>query len=392
MGEIKISIFRDDLYDNYTYTDAHLYLPVTSAEIQDALEKARVDSEHPDFTIADYECKLDFLNELLPQKASLDELNYLAQRLSGMSDVEKAAFEGAVKMEKETDLAKLINITYNLTGCHVIFGVHNDEKLGKFYVDNEYVTELEEVPEKVLQYIDYQKVGHIYREEEKGVFTKNGYVVQTESDMKVVYDGSNIPKADGNTNYVFNLYLIKGCYEPEKAKGVWLKLPVSEYEIAEALSELGAVSLNECAITHCKSSMPCFEDVFSESEDIEKLNILSNAIYKIADSNMGAKYKAALQYENCTDLDFAIDVAQNLDCYNFYPSLSSPEDYGRQILLNASKFPHDDMAFKLLDFRRYGEAKMKDNGVKSTEYGLVCRNCKEFVFEFSGKSQGQQML
>jgi hypothetical protein len=137
--------------------------------------------------------------------------------------------------------------------------------------------------------------------------------------------------------------------------------------------------------------MPCFDGVFSESEDIEMLNTLSSAISKILDSNMGAKYKAALQYEYCTDLDFAIDIAQNLDCYNFYPELSSPEDYGRQALLKASKLPPDDMAFKLMDFGRYGEVKMKEDGVQSTDYGLICRNGKEFVYEFCQRPGGLRM-
>ncbi|MDJ0305640.1 antirestriction protein ArdA [Dehalobacter sp.] len=391
MSEIKITILRDDLYDNSAYIGAHLCLPATNAEIQDALEKARIDDEHPDFTVVDYACGQDYLNELLPKKASLYELDYLARRLSGLNKVEKAAFEGVAKIEKAPNLPKLINLTYSLAHCHVVFEARNDEQLGKFYVDNGFITELEEVPEKVLQYIDYKKVGRIHREAEKGVFTKTGYVVQSEPDIKVVYDSTNIPKLDDDSGYVFKLYLIEGCFEPEKAKGVWLKLPALEAEIASALSEIGVSSLFDCVFTHCESSMPCFEDVFSESEDLEMLNILSNAISRIIDSNMVTKYKAALQYEYCTDLDLAIDIAQNLDCYSFCPSLSSPEDYGRQVLLKASGFPPDDMAFKLLDFRRYGEAKMKEDGVKSTDYGLICRNGKEFVFEFCTRPQGQQM-
>ena len=382
MSEIKISIFRDDLYNNPTYIGPHLCLPATTAEIQDALEKARIDDEHRDFKVLDYEFKQDYFNELLPQKVSLDELNYFAQRLSGMDNFEKAAYEGVVKMEQEPDLQKLINLTYNLTNCQVVFEADNDEQLGKFYVDNDFIDELTTVSDEVLQYIDYEKVGRIRREAEKGVFTSNGYVVQSESNMEMVYDGTLIPKSDYDSGYVFKLYLIIGCYEPEKAKGVWLKLPASEAEIASTLSELDTSSFDECVFTHYQSSMSCFDDVFSESEDIEMLNTLSNAISKILNSNMGTKYKAALQYEYCTDLDFAIDIAQNLDCYNFYPSLCSPEDYGRQALLEACRLPPDDLAFQLLDFRRYGEAKMKADDVKSTEYGLICRSNKAFVFEF----------
>lgn len=390
MSEIKISIFRDDLYDNPAYVGAHLCLPATNSEIQDAIEKARINNEHPDFIVMDYECEQNFLDELLPKKASLDELNYLARRLSGMNNFEIAVYEGVVKMEKNPDLPKLINLTYNLDDCNVVFEAHNDKQLGKFYVENDFIEELIDVPDEALRYIDYEKVGRIRREAENGIFTKNGYVVQTEPELQIVYDGTNIPKPDEDSGYVFELYLIKACYEPEKAEGVWLKLPATEPEIASVLSKLGA-SLDECVFTHCKSSMSCFTDVFSENEDIEMLNTLSKAISKIISSNMGAKYKAALQYENCTDLDFAVDIANNLDCYNFYPDLSSPKDYGRQVLLEASKLQADDMAFKHLDFSGYGEAKMEADGIKSTDYGLICRNEKEFMFHFYQQPAGQQM-
>lgn len=364
-------------------------MPASFAEVQDVLEKARIDDEHPDFTVIEYECEQDFLNELLPKKPYLNELNYLARQMSGMKDFEKAAFEGVIKMQKEPDISKIINLTYNLAKCHVVFEAHNDEQLGKFYVDNDFITELEEVSKNVLQFIDYEKVGRIRREEEKGVFTKNGYVVQTEPNMKMVYDGTNIPKPDYDNNYVFKLYLVKGCDEPENTDGVWLKLPASEPEIVKALSELGAASFFDCIFTNYENCISSFEDVFSSQEDIEAMNTLSSIVLEIMNNGMGTKYKAALQYEYCTD--FAIDIAKNLDCYNFHPDLSSPEDYGRQVLLEASKLPTDDIAFKLLDFRRYGEAKMKENAVKPTEYGLVSRNDKEFVFEFCRRSQGQQM-
>lgn len=391
MSEIKISIFREDLYDNYAYIGAQLCLPATSAEIQDALERARIDVDHPDFKVLDYELNQGYLNELLPQKVSLDELNYLAQRLCGMNNFEKAAYEGVVKMEQELDIIKLINLTYNLDNCQVVFEANNDQQLGRFYVENDFIDELTTVSDEVLQYIDYEKVGRSRREAEKGVFISNGYVVRDQSDIRIIYDGTNIPKHGEETGYIFELYLIKSCYEPEKAEGVWLKLPAAESEIAIALSNLDA-SIEECIFTHCKSNMSCFNDMFSENEDIEMLNTLSNAISKIIDNNMSAKYKAVLQYEDCTDLGLAIDITQNLDCYSFYPFLSSPEDYGRQLLIDSLKFSLDDVILNHIDLRGYGEDMMKADGVQATDYGLICRNEKEFVFQFCQKLVEQQMI
>ncbi len=392
MSEIKISIFRDDLDNNPSYFGAQLSLPATNIEIQGAFERARISFEYHGFTVKDYDCEQDYLNELLPQKlqkASVNELNYLAKRLSRMDEFEKAAFEGIIKMEKEPDLVRLINLTYNLSECNVASGIQNDEQLGNFYVNNGFIPELEEASEKVLEYIDYEKVGRICREAEKGVYIESGYVVKSETDIKVVYDGTNIPELDDDPECFFKLCK-KGCFEAEKEKGVWLKLPALESKIESALSELSASSLDECIFTNCISNIPPLDDVFSATGDIGKLNKLSNAVTKIINNNMASNYKAALEYEGCTDLDFAIDIAQNLNCYDFYPSFCSPDDYGRQVLLENSGLSPDDIAFELLDFKKYGEEKMKIDGVLSTDYGLIRRNEKEFMFEFCSK-QGQQM-
>ena len=391
MSEIKMSIFRDDQDYNPSYFGAQLSLPANITEIQDAFERARIFHDYHDFSVKDYDCRQDYLNELLPQKASIFVLNHLAKRLSNMDDYERAAFEGVIKMEKEPDLVKIVNLTYNLSECNIVSGIQNDEQLGKFYVKNGFVSELEEVPEKVLEYIDYKKVGRIFREAEKGIFIKSGYVVQSEKEMEIVYDGKEISELDDDPGCFFKLCLKRGCFELEKKKDVWLKLPASESKIKSALSELGTASLDNCIFTLCKSKIPSLDDIFSPTENLEKLNTLSNAITKITSNNMSINYKAALEYEGCADLDFAIDIAKNLDCYNFYPTLSLPQDYGEQVLLESFKMSPDDIALKYFDFRRYGEEKMRIDGVQYTNYGLIGRNGKEFVFEFCTRPDGQQM-
>ncbi|WP_156782452.1 hypothetical protein [Geosporobacter ferrireducens] len=313
-----------------------------------------------------------------------DELNYLARRIDSFDNYELAKFQGAIARAGICTMKDLINLTFNLHNYTVVTDFSNLKNIGcKHYMDKNIGC-----PSNEIEKLDFETMSRNLLSSGDSKITPYGVVFCNRLPIEEVYDGKMFPDYDYTSDYILKLEVRRKDSPTENPQKTWLYLPASEVEIASALSELGAAFLDDCVFTHYQSIMPCFDSVFSESEDMEMLNTLSNAISKILDSNMGAKYKAALQYEYCTDLDFAIDIAQNLDCYDFYPELSSPADYGRQALLEASKFPSDDAAFKLLDFSRYGEAKMKEDGVQSTDYGLICRNGKEFVYEFCQKPGG----
>jgi len=40
-------------------------------------------------------------------------------------------------------------------------------------------------------------------------------------------------------------------------------------------------------------------------------------------------FKLTMELENCTRLDYALDISQNLDCYDYLPKTADLEKYGR---------------------------------------------------------------
>lgn len=92
---MTITIMRTDLYDASGYTGAYLALPAGKGELQDALHCARITEGQP-YQIV--ECmnmegaELDYI----PEEFTLDELNFLAYRISGLSEQERMAFAGVL--------------------------------------------------------------------------------------------------------------------------------------------------------------------------------------------------------------------------------------------------------------------------------------------------------
>ena len=144
-----------------------LKFPTTAEEVQSLLKRIGVDGiRYEEIFITSFDGDVLGLHEHLGEYESIDELNYLAALLSEMdqSDIEK--FEAVIDAGEYTGSVKhLINLTQNLDCFEFYSGVRSDEELGRMYV-------LEfggvEVPEHLIDYIDYEAYGRDVRINESG--------------------------------------------------------------------------------------------------------------------------------------------------------------------------------------------------------------------------------
>ena len=70
----------------------------------------------------------------------------------------------------------LIALTEQAKHCHVVPEATNDASLGRFYAENGFLTELDGLPDKVFELLDFQLLGRRIREAEGGIFTRQGFV------------------------------------------------------------------------------------------------------------------------------------------------------------------------------------------------------------------------
>ena len=183
MGKKVFSVY---LGDPDSSSHAELDLPATPWELIDALDKLRLkDGQDPYWQVEDIG-RYGFLAPLLDD-CDLYQFNALAEQLSTFDRVEDIAFEGLVQMEVDKlcqtnggdlTLQRLLDLAYSVDRCHVVPGVRDDEALGRFYVENDFLPELEQVPDSVLELLDYAKIGEKMRRDEHGAMTPNGYVVR----------------------------------------------------------------------------------------------------------------------------------------------------------------------------------------------------------------------
>ena len=152
----------------------------------------------------------------------------------------------------------------------------------------------------------------------------------------------------------------------------------------KALESLKAESFDGCVITGSKGTALAFP--LAGDEDIGKLNLLAERIKSFSDSRMREKYRAAMELELCSDLDLALDIVANLNCYDFDPELYSLASYAEYVLKELG-IDTQDPAFSSFDFQGYGERKMKEVGYVFTAYGLISRNEQPFQREYTEERQ-----
>ncbi len=517
-------------------TAASLTLPATPYEILDALDRARVTDDRVIYSSEILSCELDYLPQFISPSVNLYELNHLAQRLSALSEWELDCFEGMVMMDTlKTNYApipvdRLINMTRSTADCQIAYEARDDETLGKFYADNGFVPELEQLPESVFAWLDYGKIGKEMREGEGGVFTPHGYVVQNVELQEVYRSDGAEPCASESENEMMKMkdnpypypwrelpgsieemlflaermetlsvregYLLEGasqlhsiensadlicltdqldsfalCYGAtddealgkyaaeyrEKASpdlipflklaqwgrefreqhngafssggfveqvfplrqvdlarltggnavlrlrlasdshpnGLWMKLPDYEAntnepdELEVTLRELGVTDWEQAVLLEARC---CLDNITNLSDQYDSLRQViedgNNLGYVLEEQGQGMfcfeeRFRSAMELEGCTRLVHALDISQNLGCYDFMPTERHWQRFGKELAQRNNIIKPDSAAGMYFDSAAYCKAEIERFGLRPCAHGYIARNDLEFVYDFS---------
>lgn len=175
-------------YNEGELVGEYLKFPTTPEEVQALLKRIGVDGvRYEEIFITDFNGDVLGLYDHLGEYENLDELNHLACLLSELDQSDLEKFEAVIDSGEHTSsVADLINLTQNLDCFEFYSDVHSNEELGRMYV-------LEfggvEVPEHLIDYIDYEAYGRDVRINESGHFAPGGYVLNNGGSFIEHYHG-----------------------------------------------------------------------------------------------------------------------------------------------------------------------------------------------------------
>ena len=365
------------------------------------------------------------LAPLLEGEADLCQLNALAQKLSELDDWQSISFEGLVNMEVEKrepfGIPRLIDLAYSADCCYVAVDVEDDAALGKFYAENGFVPKVENLSDEVFELLDFQKIGRDCRTGEGGVFTSGGYVVQ-HTELAEAYKDMDLTLK--TPDYTILLEISKGhfddpAYDSEKtirlplpaepaamdaaldAIGAWdwrevgfhcldCRAPslISHIEgddnIQIALRELEVEHISECTILDVRCTLPRITG-FTEYSDLADLIYDGQNLGILLDERGQGQphfmehFLAALELEDCYSLKGALDIANNLHCYDFVLT-SELADYGKTALRQTEGTILNDC----IDYEGYAEQLLEQQDFRCALDGeaYIKRNAQALVSDY----------
>ena len=187
------SVFEAFISNPALYSAGHLvgetlHFPTNTEEVQSLLKRIGVDGVRcQEYFIISFDSDILGLYDYLGEYENIDELNHLAHLLSDLEQGELEKFEAVIDSGEYTGSMKdLINLTQNLDCFDFEPGISNDEELGRLYVLDFGAVQ---VPESLIDYIDYEAFGRDARINDSGHYAPGGYVHNNRSNFIEHYTG-----------------------------------------------------------------------------------------------------------------------------------------------------------------------------------------------------------
>ena len=379
---------------------AVLDLPATPYEIEDALEKVRLQPDEELLLEIEEYYDFGFLAPYLEDVNDLHGLNALAERLSQFVDYESAVFAGQLKMDLEArisdiTLPRLLSLANNTPYCDVVDVAVNDSQLGKFYAENGFVTELEQLPDEAFKIIedmlDYEQIGRKMRQAEGGVFVDrstygySGYVIRHKEPELV-----NALPAPEKPDYMILLEVCKGYFNDpdyDSDSVVQLKLPASKETLDGALNTLEAADWSELAFTCLDCRIPALIEAVNQTEDVFAANHAASRFAQMTGEQI-PKLKSLLEVTGISNLADAVRLSEQLDSYVYSPEFSSPTDVARAEIKFSMTEQEAELLIPHVNLHQYGNALLVNHNWNLTEYGMISRQDGQPIQKFEEQNQG----
>ena len=357
--------------------DAHgveLSLPVSQYEMMDAFE--RIHSKSPGdvyWQVDEFYC-FDYLAPHLDERMSIFEFNALTEQLSKLGAWQETALAGLLQMQEQKHIQEnsgvitaqeLLTLAYNTDCCQVLAEVHTDEELGRFYVENGFREDLDVLPERVYELLDYAKIGKQMRAAENGVFTRSGYVIQMEKLQP-------LPDYEPQHELPYTIRLTLMNHENEQKTAV-LDLPATEARMLQEQEDLNAPEWYDAQFTGCDAIVPKLSTILTDVEDLPRINELAKSLQELKASGQLAKFKAVVGATQCESLDDVFDRLEKLPQYCFETKIRDKNALVRDELEFVLGGKDADLIYKHLNREAYAEDVLKQYGAELTPYGMVNR-------------------
>ena len=322
------------------------------------------------------------------------EHDWLERRFSNMTEKEKILFQGAMELEKPQEIGHVMRIASQLDCYDLFYGAGDEAALGKFVMES-----IECSSDAARPFLNAEHLGAAYHQSQNGAFCNGHYVRNIKLADPFVEEDPTLQPVAGD--YAIRVKLASRS----NMEGIWVGFPDSgEYidsnhpdELLLGLDSLQAESLSECIALEVDCCLPQLTGILDQYDSASEL--VRHAIdfgYVWAEQGQGEphwmeKWQCVMELEDCHRLDLALDLAQNLHCYEFIPRGVDLAQYGMDLARKEGVLGQDPLLIQCFDSVAYAQHHMAKYGLSTTDHGYAARNEQEIIYEYNQPEHEPEM-
>ena len=320
---------------------------------------------------------------------NVEELNYLAKRLDSFDTGEAAQFQAMAHKLELFELKDLINLTFCCQQATVITDFSDLAAIGRNHYMNLHGGSAS-VDE--LNALDGKGTARQLIKNGSGTITPYGVVYDNGMKLEQLYDGRFFPCYYYEPNAITVAVTSKS--EPEDTNHItWLFLPMVQEEFDRALLRGGITDPSEIRLSLEDSWLPheVLDLLDMDHVDISELNALVQALDEFSDMSI-RKYAAAAVMARPHTTEQSKHLAENLDLFDFAPSASTPEEYGKYMIQKSGRFDYDENLDAFYDYEKYGTERMNEEDGMFTDRGYIAYKGYISIEEVMNGGQSSHMV
>ena len=202
-----------------------------------------------------------------------------------------------------------------------------------------------------------------------------------------------MPQFEYDKDYPFAAFITNlGKYNEGELVGEWVKFPTTAEEMKKVFDRIGIGQKDEFGqpyeewfITDYDCYVGALYDKLGEYENLDELNYLAAKLDEMGEGEY-AQFQAAMEVgDHSGSLQEIINLTDNLDCYDLYPSIQDYDDLGRYYIdeLDAMQVPEHLRNY--IDYEAYGRDVALEEGGDFTDLGYIRDTGSSFHEYYDGE-------
>ena len=292
--------------------------------------------------------------------ANVDELDWLGKQLESFDRYELLQFNAAVERFGLSAADELIDLSFCAREVTVVSDFNDLELVGKRH----YLTVHGTCDPKELENLDGKETALALISGQPGYVTQFGVVYDNGMKLEQAYDRKHLPQSWMAENSILELK-IRATGEDDPKKQEWVQLPASRMKLERVMLRVGIASCGEMQMLVSDSRFPdevnCALDF--ERESLFELNRLCHACSNFKEQDL-EKLGAVCQMAKLECAANLLQLAENLDQFDFAPNARTPEELGRYMIQRSGHYEYDENLEEFYNYGDYGVKRiLQDDGV-----------------------------